>query len=524
MKPNILFIITDQERYDSLGCCGNPFAKTPNIDALAKQGTIFENCITASSICQPSRASVLTGLHASVHGVWTNGVALPRATDVKISESSKNAFPGKWVASNITTFADIFKNAGYNTKAVGKLHFTPYASHPDSGFMECEKRWQENPEQMEKWHGPYYGFDDVNITTGHGEFIGGHYGLWLKKNHPDIWKKIRDDAKIRIPEFPECKMLYPSVIPKELHNSSWIGDVACEKIKENENSENPFLMWVGFPDPHSPFVPPKELADEFKNSETLTPPLSAGNLKDRPEAFKNLAKKRDAENSNPKLFKRARQYTNAMMKLIDENVGKMIDTLKETGQWENTIVIFTSDHGDFLGDFGMHGKCVPCCKSLNHVPFILKTPERILPERVSKTISNVDILPTICELAGLEIPKLVHGESVISVEKYGRKFPVIVQHYTPKPERHNISIYDDRYRLTWYPQTNEFEFYDHKTDPFESTNIVDCRRPRECRGIQQPDLSAKSLVDKMLIEKMFNQLTKEQTRTCLPRAGRVAVW
>ncbi len=513
-KPNILFIITDQERYDSLGCCGNPFAKTPNIDAIAAQGTVFERFITASSICQPSRASVLTGLHASVHGVWSNGVALPRATDIKISENSKNAFSGKWVASNITTFADIFKENGYDTKAVGKLHFTPYASHPDSGFMECEKKWQENPEKMEEWHGPYYGFDDVNITTGHGEFIGGHYGVWLKKNHPDIWNKVREDAKNRKLEFPECKMIYPSVIPKELHNSSWIGDVACEKIKQK--SENPFLMWVGFPDPHSPFVPPADLAEEFNNSETLGSPLAAENVKDRPEAFKNLARKRDAEKSNPELFKRARQYTNAMMKLIDDNVGKIVDTLKETGEWENTIVIFTSDHGDFLGDFGMHGKCVPCCKSLNHVPFILRTPVPILPKRVAKTISNVDILPTICELAGLEIPELIHGESVISVEKNGRKFPVTVQHYTPKPERHNISIYDDRYRLTWYPQTNEFEFYDHETDPFELTNIADCNRPK--------NPPAPFTKGGLTFEKLFNKLTKEQTRTCLPRAGRVAVW
>ena len=368
---------------------------------------------------------------------------------------------------------------------------------------------------MSEWHGPYYGFDDVNITTGHGEFIGGHYGVWLKKNHPDVWQKIRGDAQNRSPEFPECEMLYPSVIPKELHNSSWIGDIACEKIKQNTNSENPFLMWVGFPDPHSPFVPPAELAEEFTDTKTLpaSVPVEAGI--DKPEAIKNLMRKRDAEKSDPKLFKRARQYTNAMMKLIDDNVGKMIAALKETGQLENTIVIFTSDHGDFLGDFGMHGKCVPCCKSLNHVPFILKTPERILPERVSKAVSNVDVLPTLCELAGLEIPELVHGESVMSVKNNSRKFPVTVQHYTPKPERHNISIYDDRYRLTWYPQTNEFELYDHETDPFELTNIADYQRSNALQPVHR---------QKKSFENLFDKLTKEQTRTCLPRAGRVAVW
>lgn len=504
--PNVVFIITDQERYDSLGCTGNPHAVTPNIDRLASEGTVFDRFITTSAICSPSRAGMFTGLQCSMHGLWTNGVTLPRADDVPLTDGSKRAFPGKWVASNIPTFADSFAAAGYHTASVGKLHFTPTSAHESFGYKESGSTWRAHPE-MKDWHGPYYGIQDVQMTTGHGEGIGGHYGVWLRKNHPEVVEAVEKSRENRTLEFPEVHTMYPSEIPAELHNSTWIGDRACEKIRESSTSDKPLCMWVGFPDPHSPFVPPKELAEEFRTHDVLGPKVPAGEHKDKPYAMRNLMNKRNARESNPECIKRYWQYTDAMMHLIDSNVGKILDTLQQTGMWENTIVVFTSDHGDFLGDYGMHGKCVPCCKSLNHVPLIVRAPGRDWPDRVATTASGADICPTLCDLAGVAPPEHQHGEPLDPVVHTGRRDrPAMVQHYTPTLERQNISIYDDRFRFTWYPITGELELYDHEQDPFETSNVAsnDDYRPE--------------------VYRLMRQLQEQQCVTCSPRSGRVAVW
>ncbi len=505
-KPHVVFIITDQQRYDSLGCTGNPYALTPNIDHLAETGTVFDRFITTSAICSPSRAGMFTGLQCSMHGLWTNGVALPRAEDVTVTEGNRRAFPGKWVASNIPTFADCFASEGYRTVSVGKLHFTPTSAHESLGYKESGPYWRTHP-QMRDWHGPYYGFQEVWLTCGHGERIGAHYGVWLRENHPEVLEALNTSAAHRTVEFPECGMLYPSEIPAELHNSTWIGDRACERIRESSGSDTPLCLWVGFPDPHSPFTPPRELADEFRTHDVLPPNVPAGDHADKPLAMRNLMRKRGARESNPECIRRYRQYTDAMMHLIDINVGKIVDTLHETGMWDNTIFVFTSDHGDFLGDYGMHGKCVPCCNSLNHVPLIMRVPGANWPGRVETTTSGADICPTLCDLAGVAPPAHVHGETIRSVVETGRRDrPAMVQHYTPTLERQNISIYDNRYRFTWYPITGELELYDHDSDPHELQNrAVDENYRQE-------------------VQRLMRMLQEQQCVTCSPRAGRVAIW
>ncbi len=506
-KPNIVFIITDQQRYDSLGCTGNLHAVTPNLDALAAENTVCDRFITNSAICSPSRASIFTGLQASTHGLWTNGVPLARAERIPVTESAERAFPGKWLASNIQTFADHFSSAGYYTGCVGKLHFAPFDAHPDLKLEESVQMWAENPEKMAAWHGPYYGLDDVTITQSHGEMIyGGHYGAWLRKNHPETVEAVIQARETRVLEFLEHPNLYPSEIPEEQHNTTWIGDRACEKIREYQTKDEPFMLWVGFPDPHSPYVPPKALAEEFSTHEVQESSLPYESCDDKPESFQNLMRKRDAHLDRPEWHKRIRQYTDALNHMIDKSVGRIIDTLKELGEWDNTVLVFTSDHGDFLGDYGMDGKCVPACESLNHVPFILHAPDAELPDRLDRTISGVDLFPTFCELAGIDTPNDLHGESILQVAKEGREYPVMVQHFTPKRERTNLSVYDDRFRYTFYTVTGERELYDHQNDPNEITNLA-----------SNPDYAEE-------VEHLHRELLDELARTTLPRAGRVSVW
>jgi len=360
---------------------------------------------------------------------------------------------------------------------------------------------------MAAWHGPYYGLEDVTITQSHGELIyGGHYGAWLRKNHPETVEAVIKARETRVLEFPDHPNLYPSEIPEEQHNTTWIGDRTCEKIREYQVKDAPFMLWVGFPDPHSPYVPPKALAEEFSTHDVLDSSLSYESCEDKPEAFQNLMRKRDAHLERPEWHKRIRQYTDALNHMIDKSVGRIVDTLKELGEWENTILVFTSDHGDFLGDYGMDGKCVPACESLNHVPFILHAPDAELPGRLDRAISGVDLFPTFCELAGIDTPDDLHGESILQVAKEGREHPVMIQHFTPKPERANLSVYDDRFRYTFYTVTGERELYDHLADPNEITNLASKAEHAET------------------VERMHRELLVELARTTLPRAGRVTIW
>jgi arylsulfatase A-like enzyme len=511
--PNIVFILTDQQRYDSLRCTGNPHAATPCLDALAAEAgtTVFERCITPSSICQPSRASLLTGTYPGYHGVWTNGIALPRAEAVPLTDGARNAFPGKWVASGLPTFADCLAAAGYHTAAVGKMHFQPTAAHRELGHYENVPRWMNEPD-LDAWHGPYYGFKEVWTAIGHGELRAGHYGNWLRREHPEVDRAIVEARKTRTLEFPDEGQIYPSPVPVEAHNSTWIGENAARIVRERVGAGAPFLLWVGFPDPHHPFVPPAELAREFETREVLPSrlPYDAERDRDKPEALHNLMRKRGAARRSPECIRRLQQYTDALNHLLDANVGKVIDALRQTGQWDNTLFVFTSDHGDYLGDFGMHGKCLTPGKSLNHVPLLVRDPHNPMPARCCATVSGVDILPTFLEAAGAAMPgpdDRIHGEPLQRIVADGqRRNPALIQHFTPNPRRRNLSVYDARFRYTRYLETGEEELYDHAEDPYETTNRA-----------ADPGLAP----DK---RRLHQDLLEHNTTVTNPRTGRVAPW
>jgi arylsulfatase A-like enzyme len=509
-SPNVVFILTDQQRYDSMGCTGNPFAVTPNLDALAAEGTVFDRCITANAVCCPSRASIISGLYPSAHGLWTNGVALPRNNQLPLTENTRRHESEQFMISHVPTMPDTFAEAGYATVAIGKIHLQPTCAHPDIDWAMEGGRWAADPDTMRNWHGPYYGFQHVELTLGHGELgpNAGHYAAWRAENFPEVAAELATGAHRKNLEFPAHPMLYKSCLPQEAHNTTFIGDRTCEHIRDLSKADKPFLIWTGFPDPHSPFVPPADLAEEFETQDVLPIECPVEEAADKPLALTRKQKKRlDGQGENyPEFIKRAQQYTDALNHLIDINVGKIVATLKELGEWENTILIFTTDHGDWLGDWGMTGKGTACCKSLNHIPMIAHVPGADWPARVETAVSNVDILPTLCDLAGVAGPANMQGESIGDVIAEGRQNPVMVQHYSPKTDRNNISVYDDRFRFTWYTVTGEKELYDHHADPHELHNLAG--KPEH-----QEDET-----------RMLQMLMDVQCRTLRPQSGRFGIW
>jgi len=502
---NIVFICTDQQRYDSLGCTGNRHARTPRLDALAGESTVFDRHITAHPVCMPSRAAMMTGCYAAAHGVWTNGIPLPHRDHVKLTDSlqakvDRGDVGGRIVPSHLPTLPELLVEAGYATAAVGKLHLTPTQSHRDLGFAESQQRWDEDP-SMADWHGPYYGFQHVDVTLDHGGIPNGHYRHWLNAHHPEVAAMMRGagDSANR-----PCALgdLYAMPCPAELYPTAWVADRACDRIAActEPGREQPFFLWVGIPDPHHPFTPPAETLEQFTDNPTMPAEVEP------PTGVTPAASWREQRSGKPLdagSIEMARRHTDAMVHRIDRAVGRIIDQLKARGVWDRTLLVFTSDHGDYLGDYGLIRKTDRACRVLNHTPLIVRHPDRD-PRRVATAVSNTDHLPTLCRVAGVEPPTDIHGEDLFAAIDRGRRRPVMVQSATGRAEATNLSIFDDRYRLTWHPGRQRVELFDHEADPMEWADV----------GSEQPSVR----------DRLLGELRRAFGETVSPRCGRVSTW
>ena len=457
-KPmNILVLHTDQQRWDSLGCNGNPAAQTPNIDRLAATGVRYEHHYSSNPVCMPSRASLFTGRHVAAHGVLDNGVPLNPAS---------------------VTLPQVLGQAGYDTLSVGKLHFTPYLSPAESQYGESFAAW--NTGVLDGWDGPYYGFEKVDLVLCHGEMPVhpryGHYGHWLAKNHPEAFDLIGEKHAPE-PTFP---MAYRSQIPIEAHNTTYIADRIIEQLRQRDGSK-PFFIFGGFPDPHHPFVPPQALAERFDGVEFPRPHVREGEHEGRPAHYGELYAGKPYSTGggarrayDGELMHNIVQNTYAMVSMIDDSVGRIMDELDRLGLADDTIVIFTSDHGELLGDHGLLYKGPLPFASLMRVPFVIRVPGAE-PRMVDAPMSNTDVMPTLLELVGVAIPDCVQGRSHapflrgeadrIEDEVFSSGWLVDV------PRLRHMSLHSDTYRITWWPNQVDGELYDLRNDPHEFENL-----------------------------------------------------
>lgn len=466
--PNIIILHTDQQRYNSLGCNGNPYAVTPNIDALAKDSVVFDRHISTSTVCMPSRASLLTGMTVQGHGVTHNGVPLWRKTRDDIGEKnfqSMRKLNNIEFPFHIPTIAHILREKGYSTTGFGKFHLEPHLAMLKHNFIESYCVWENK--DLSNWHGPFYGFQKIKMILQHGENAcrkdRGHYGQWLHKKHPDIAKKILS-GKYATHSMGRGNMVYFSPIPVKLHNTIWLADQSSKYIRSQKNKKDPFLLFAGFPDPHTPFCPPAEVGEQFLDTKTPeATPREA--LKERPQYVRENMQKRQMSD---KILKQAARNTAAMVHLIDQAVGKIISTLKEEGLYKNTIIVFTSDHGDYLGDFGAYRKNNCGNNALLHIPFILKAPG-LKAGRNKKPMSNADVLPTLLDLAGFDIPAYMQGVNIFQPPLDHRP---VAANYSVDHLLSNYTLYTRQYRYTYYPNIQGEELYNHDADPLEKKNLV----------------------------------------------------
>ncbi len=363
-KPNVLVIITDQHRIECLGAYGNREIATPNIDALAADGIRFNNSFCPYPVCTPSRYSLFSGLYVHEHRGWTNHSTLPPGVD---------------------TFPALLRKAGYRTKAVGKMHFTP--TYLDIGFDEMILAEQNGPG---RWDDDYH-----RVLRAQGLIDGND----LEDQETEFRKNAR-------PEYWETFGALPSNLPKQYHSTEWIGDQANETLRAWGPSGQ--LLTVGFIKPHHPFDPPAEYCDLYDPAKLSILPGWTDACFDHDLAlgggyFPNAILTEPA-------LRRVMAYYYACIQHIDDQAGKMIRTLKEKGIYDNTMIVFTSDHGEYLGCHHLLLKGNYMYDPLVKVPLIIKFPQSKNMGNASQALVNTtDVAPTILSQAHCRIPERMRG-------------------------------------------------------------------------------------------------------------------
>jgi arylsulfatase A-like enzyme len=366
-RPNIVFIMTDQLRADFLGCCGADFIDTPHIDSLSDQGVLYDRAYSPHPVCVPARIALMTGMDAIKNGVLDNGQTL--RPDHR--------------ACGIDTWPELLSTAGYDTVAVGKMHFYPW-----------EARWGFRHRIIAEdkiW---------INIEDDYYHFLRAH----------GYHKTIGYERE----EFHQQFMAYLSDIPWEYSVDHFCGQEAARWIREREDSES-FAMMVGFPGPHSPYDPTPEYAALYDPADMPEPIPEV-------EADARLMGRRGrwparrswyAYNHNRRPtrddYMLQRAYYAALVKQIDDEVGSILDALRESGTLDSTVILFSSDHGDYLGDHCLTGKN-SFYESATRVPLLARLPWATGKTTCRGLTTLSDVTATILGLAGCEVP--AHMDSI----------------------------------------------------------------------------------------------------------------
>ncbi|MBN1579514.1 MAG: sulfatase-like hydrolase/transferase [Anaerolineae bacterium] len=379
-RPNILFIHTDQQRWDALGANGNSQIITPNLDKLALEGINLDHYFVQNPVCMPSRISYLSGLYPSTLGILRNGIPVPEDT---------------------ITLPHLLGNYGYARANIGKLHFLPHAN-----------RDHRDPH-------PGYGFTHLEISDEPGCYEDA-YRAWVRRKAPEqldhisvglppaanTWYEtmgIRDTVRHRV---QGARFDFKGAIPfsgeDAFTHSAFVAEQTITFLKQHQDA--PFLCIAGFYSPHSPWVVPQTYLDMY-DPIALTLPAY-------PE---DIEAKRHTTICSDEQLRSARHGYYAMISEVDHWVGSILACLDDLGLRDNTIVIFTSDHGEWLGEHLRYGKGYPAHDCISRVPFIIRWPKGLkLPGRTFyELVEAVDIVPTLLDCAGIPVPYPLQGQSLL---------------------------------------------------------------------------------------------------------------
>ena len=494
-RPNFLLIITDQQRADYLGCAGHPVLKTPNIDRIAEGGVRFDKFYVANPVCMPNRSTLMTGRMPSSHGVRSNGIPLP-------------------LESN--TFTDILRWGGYRTALVGKSHLQNFTgmpalqtreqTHPGRPVPEgdlAEARRPGDPsdylyEDPSSWldpafelPNPFYGFEHVDLCTLHGDMVGADYRRWLLEKGVEPSEIV--GRKNALAHDYICPQAWRTAVPEALYPSAFVAERTIGYLDRHVESgeDNPFFVMMSIPDPHHPFTPPGRYWDMYRPEDAHVPesffdmgnnppPTLAWALEERAEGKAVRDQGQFLFVVNEREAREAIALTYGMMACVDDAVGKVLNHLDTLGLSDDTVVLYTSDHGDFLGAHRLLLKGPIHYQSVIRVPFLWRDPGSDQAGTACDALcGTVDLAPTILDRAGLSpyngmqgrslLPEaadlLDHGPGCVLVEDDQQR---TVLGFASSPRVH--TLVDGRWRMSIYDGADWGELYDLEADPLENHN------------------------------------------------------
>ena len=430
-RPNILFICDDQHRHDFLGCAGADFVNTPNLDRLARRGVRFSHCVTNSPLCAPARIGLATGLQPCHLGGLDNHVYLP---------------------GSATTYYQRLRDHGYRVGCVGKIDL----AKPD----RYNGRYGDRPCTFG------YGFTHPEECEGKMHASSsptplGPYGYWLQEQ--GLFETFRRDYQDRRSAGWVKGASHDSALPTEAFEDCYVGRRAVEWL-QYVPADFPWHYFVSFVGPHDPFDPPTEYAERYRTADM--PPAIRDSLEDKPRWVRD----RRREMSDEEIAATRRQYC-ALIEIIDDYTGRMLNALESRGLLDNTVVVFASDHGEMLGDHGLYTKHVPYEPSVR-VPLIVAGPGIEAGTTADSLVELNDVNPTICELAGLPRQEGIDARSFApvlrgeSTEHRSDAVSALREFRLIRTRTHKLVEHS----------SGEHELFDLDTDPDELQNIADRER------------------------------------------------
>ncbi|MFW6107579.1 MAG: sulfatase [bacterium] len=426
-RPNLLFLMTDQQRWDALGCAGHPVVRTPNLDALAQSGVRFREACTSTPVCVAARMSFITGHRIARHH-WTTNFALPGPVP------------------ELPTLMTLLLRAGYWTHGVGKMHF----------------------------RGRYYGFRSRRTMEE-----------CVRHAVDDDYIRYLRDRAVRT-AFPHGlrDLLYyqpqTSGIPRQHHPNTWVAARSVEFLREHARyrPDQPFFLWSSWIAPHPPFAPCEPYDEMYDPAEVPPPVHTERAVSDLPSALWPDRARLDGAHRDPERIRRIRALYYGQISHVDESIGRILDELGSLGLADDTVVLFFSDHGDMLGDHGLSQKGCPY-EAAVRVPLLLRWPGRAAAGRVCDDLVGLtDVLPTLVEQLGLEYPESEHGAlpgaSLLGAAGGGlaANRDVFVIDYGHGRKRW-IALRSRRYKYAFHAcDGGREEWYDLGADPHETRDLA----------------------------------------------------
>lgn len=460
-----MLITSDQQRFDTLGVNGNPLVRTPHLDALARKGVNFQRAYVTNPVCVASRACIQTGRYTHQHGV-------------EYMENVVDATPGlpPWEV----TFMERLQMAGYRTAAFGKIHM-----YPAKGFDEMRL----SGGQGARWDRPF------GSPLGPSP-LGYEYAQWLEERNPGGFSAIHEQR--RTDEYKRHGGAVTSPIAFDEYVDSWVATNTVDFLQRQQDDDQPFFVWCGFLNPHGPLDAPAPYDTLYDPAQVPIPDTFLADVSDRPTFY---ADRQQAFRNDPDTGKLRRMLAHyyGLCTMLDDLCGRLVETLHDSGLWQNTLIIFTSDHGDMLGDFGMTGKS-NFMEPTIRVPLIVKPPDdtktsatelddSASQQASSRLVEVPDIAATILDYAHVPRPSSMQAKSLRPLIENGQwdKEQILCEFTSNDRQFKGKCLRTERYKyiiwtychpekLTAAPQE---ELYDMEQDPQERRSVVDSAKHGE---------------------------------------------